>query len=57
MNKNQKRFRAANPGKWQPRKSTHPKVGASAQNIMRRLYPPDGIRPEFAAYKFSRGIA
>jgi hypothetical protein len=37
MNKNQKQIKAQTKGKHQPRKSTKPKVGASADAIMRRL--------------------
>lgn len=37
MNKNQKRIKAENKGKTQPRKSTKPKVANSASAIMGRL--------------------
>lgn len=37
MNKNSRQRKAANPGAHQPRKSTKPKVGASAAEITRRI--------------------
>lgn len=37
MNKNTKRKKAANPGVRMPRKSTKPKVAASAFEISRRV--------------------
>jgi hypothetical protein len=36
-NKNTKRHKRENPGRFTPRKSTKPKVAASAEEIMRRL--------------------
>jgi hypothetical protein len=59
MNKNTKRNKLANPTTFQPRKSTHAKVGFSAVAIVRKLYPPYGERPETEAYKsdcLARGL-
>jgi hypothetical protein len=36
MNKNSRQRKAAAKGKWQRRKSTQPKVGRSADAIMRK---------------------
>lgn len=42
MNKNTKRRKTENPGAHQPRKSSKPKVGASAAEITRRIQKERG---------------